>query len=29
MEINANSKIDSVLKEYPFLEDFLVTKEPV
>jgi DUF438 domain-containing protein len=25
MEINANTKIDDLLKEYPFLEDFLIT----
>jgi DUF438 domain-containing protein len=28
MEISANTKIDSLLKEYPFLEDFLVTLSP-
>jgi DUF438 domain-containing protein len=28
MEINANTKIDDLLKEYPFLEDFLVTLSP-
>jgi hypothetical protein len=28
MEINANTKIDSLLKEYPFLEDFLVALSP-
>jgi len=28
MEISANTKIDNLLKEYPFLEDFLVTLSP-
>ena len=28
MEINANTKIDDLLKEYPFLEDFLVSLSP-
>ena len=28
MEISANTKIDSLLKEYPFLEEFLVTLSP-
>jgi DUF438 domain-containing protein len=28
MEISANTKIDSLLKEYPFLEDFLVRLSP-
>jgi DUF438 domain-containing protein len=28
MEIGANTKIDDLLKEYPFLEDFLVTLSP-
>ncbi len=28
MEINATTKIDGLLKEYPFLEDFLVTLSP-
>jgi len=28
MEINAATKIDDLLKEYPFLEDFLVTLSP-
>ena len=28
MEINANTKIDDLLKEYPFLEDFLVDLSP-
>jgi DUF438 domain-containing protein len=28
MEISANTKIDDLLKEYPFLEDFLVTLSP-
>jgi DUF438 domain-containing protein len=28
MEINANSKIDDLLKEHPFLEDFLVKLSP-
>jgi DUF438 domain-containing protein len=28
MEINATTKIDDLLKEYPFLEDFLVTLSP-
>ena len=28
MEISANTKIDKLLKEYPFLEDFLVTLSP-
>ncbi|MGD9241024.1 MAG: DUF438 domain-containing protein, partial [Desulfobacterales bacterium] len=28
MDIGANTKIDSLLKEYPFLEDFLITLSP-
>ncbi|MDX1708477.1 MAG: DUF438 domain-containing protein, partial [Desulfobacterales bacterium] len=28
MEINANTKIDDLLKQYPFLEDFLVALSP-
>ena len=28
MEISANTKIDELLKEYPFLEDFLITLSP-
>ena len=28
MDINANTKIDDLLKEYPFLEDFLVKLSP-
>jgi DUF438 domain-containing protein len=28
MEIGANTKVDSLLKEYPFLEDFLITLSP-
>ena len=28
MEISANTKIDELLKQYPFLEDFLVTLSP-
>ena len=28
MEISANTKIDELLKKYPFLEDFLVTLSP-
>jgi len=28
MEINANTKIDGLLKEYPFLQDFLVRLSP-
>jgi len=28
MEISTNTKIDSLLKEYPFLEDFLITLSP-
>ena len=28
MEINASTKIDDLLKEYPFLEDFLVRLSP-
>ena len=28
MEISASTKIDDLLKEYPFLEDFLVTLSP-
>ena len=28
MEINANTKIDALLKEYPFLEDFLIALSP-
>ena len=28
MEINAKTKIDQLLKQYPFLEDFLITLSP-
>ncbi|MBT8372440.1 MAG: DUF438 domain-containing protein, partial [Deltaproteobacteria bacterium] len=28
MEINAKTKIDAMLKQYPFLEDFLITLSP-
>jgi hypothetical protein len=28
MDIGANTKIDSLLKEYPFLEDFLIRLSP-
>jgi len=28
MDINAKTKIDEMLKQYPFLEDFLITLSP-
>jgi hypothetical protein len=28
MQINAKTKIDEMLKQYPFLEDFLITLSP-
>ena len=28
MQINAKTKIDQLLKQYPFLEDFLITLSP-
>jgi hypothetical protein len=28
MELNANTKIDDLLKQYPFLLDFLITLSP-
>jgi hypothetical protein len=29
MELNAKSKIDDLLKQYPFLLDFLITLSPL
>ena len=28
MELNANTKIDDLLKEYPFLMEFLIARSP-
>ena len=28
MDINAKTKIDALLKQYPYLEDFLITLSP-
>ena len=28
MELNAKTKIDDLLKQFPFLEDFLITLSP-
>ncbi len=29
MELTANTKIDDLLKQYPFLLDFLITLSPI